>query len=180
MADDYETVPVDYQPQFADQNAWAALPAPHGVPQVTINPQQLQPSPPYDLVGVIERAAGGRVNRIDTSHTVLSGANSSVDGEVFIDHRIPKQFHKYLALHETVEGQNMKLGYLKAHKIATATEKKAVEADGLDWNHYTKEIDGYLARIEHEKNSNPPKAKLHVDPNKAIHHHHSRNKKVKS
>ena len=187
MPDNYDTVPVDYQPQFADGNAWASLPAPHGVPQVTINPQQPQPSPPYDLVPVDhqpqfadepkpkEKTAHGRIN---SQHTVRSGANSSVDGEVFIDHRIPKQFHKYLAIHERTEGENMKFGYPKAHKIATAAEKKAVEADGLNWNHYTKEIDGYLAKIEHERNSNPPKVKLHVDSNKAIHHHRSHNKRI--
>ena len=173
MPDNYDTVPVDYQPQFADGNAWASLPAPHGVPQVTINPQQPQPSPPYDLVPVDHQPqfadepipkqgqtvqplnVGADIaamhGRINSQHTVRSGANSSVDGEVFIDHRIPKQFHKYLAIHERTEGENMKFGYPKAHKIATAAEKKAVEADGLNWNHYSKEIDGYLSHIENEK-----------------------------
>jgi hypothetical protein len=35
-------------------------------------------------------------------------------------------------------------------------EKRAVQADGVNWNEYTKEIDGYLDRIEKEKVTRPP------------------------
>jgi hypothetical protein len=116
--------------------------------------------------------------RIDGTHTVLSGANSELDGTVVVDHRIPQKFWKYLAIHETIEAKCMAEGmkYPQAHKVATAAERKAVEADRISWRHYTAEIDGYLAKIEHEKNSNPPTAKLHVDPAKAIGHHHSSRK----
>jgi hypothetical protein len=125
------------------------------------------------------RAAGGRVSgiHIDTSHTVRTGANSSADGKtVFIDSRIPEKFHKFLAVHETVEQRHMAGGYLRAHKIATVAERKAVDAAGVPWKHYTDEIDGFLDHAEHEKDTNPPPGKLHVNPDVALGHHYSRNK----
>jgi hypothetical protein len=51
----YDLVPVDHAPEIVDPtNGWSALPAPHGVPQITIG---RSPSPPiepapYDLVPV--------------------------------------------------------------------------------------------------------------------------------
>ena len=130
--------------------------------------------------------------KIDATHTVLSGANSTADGTVVVDRNIPEfsptlkdkdgnpaNLHKYLAVHETVEADAMKRGmsYDDAHtKVATPAERAAVEADGVDWNAYTKEMDGYLDHIEHEPNTNPPPGQMHIDPEDAIGHHKSENK----
>lgn len=102
-----------------------------------------------------------------------AGASRTPTGfPVNIDHHIPeydlkltnKQGHaahlwKYLIIHEITEYHEMernKKPYLPAHKIATAKEKQAVEADGIDWQKYTHTMDGYLSHIEHEKPANPP------------------------
>ena len=110
----------------------------------------------------------------------------------------PANLHKYLAVHETTERTGMakaiaafkqeygrepnaaelKKIYNNVHtNIATPAERAAVEADGVSWKGYTDEIDGYLSKIEHEKAANPPTEPLHVDPDAAIGHHHSSNKK---
>jgi hypothetical protein len=65
--------------------------------------------------------------------------------------------------------------YEQAHVIATAAEKRAVEAAGMDWGKYTHRWDGLLSGIEHEKVSNLP-PDLHVDPEAAIGHHGAANK----
>jgi hypothetical protein len=134
----------------------------------------------------------GTPAKIDATHTVISGANSTADGTVVVDHNIPEfsptlkdkdgnpaNLHKYLAVHEAVEADAMKRGmsYDDAHtKVATPAERAAVEADGVDWNAYTKEMDGYLDHIEHEANTNPPPGQMHIDPEDAIGHHKSENK----
>ncbi len=201
MADDYDLVPVDHTPQFADggsveeksekkatkyeahyrggtKDKRCAICSMFEPPSscTSVN-GQISPRALCDFFERIEGKSSG--GRIDATHTVHSGANSSTDGDVFIDRRIPKKFHKYLAIHEREEATAMADGaaYPKAHNIATQVERNAVEMDGLSWKEYTHSIDGYLATIEHEHDSNPPHVKLHVDPNKAIGHHHSRNKK---
>lgn len=129
--------------------------------------------------------------KINNRYDIRSGADSD-NGNVYVDRRIPQyspkikdgrglpaNLWKYLSIHETVEADAMKRGvsYDRAHsKIATPTEKKAVQADGVDWKKYTEEIDGYLDRIEKEKVTRPPPKDLHVDPDSAAGHHHSRNK----
>lgn len=131
---------------------------------------------------------------IDATHDVVSGANSAKaeGGPVYIDRRIPEfsptlkdkngqpaNLWKYLALHENEEAQAERegLSYAKAHSdVATPAERAAVEADGVNWDEYTKEIDGYLAHIEKEKPVNPPAEPLHVDAEAAIGHHKSENK----
>jgi hypothetical protein len=134
----------------------------------------------------------GAPAKIDATHTVVSGANSTADGTVVVDHNIPEfsptlkdaqgnpaNLHKYLAVHETTEADAMKRGmsYDEAHtKVATPAERAAVEADGVDWNAYTKEMDGYLDHIEHEPNTNPPPGQMHINPEDAIGHHKSENK----
>jgi len=120
---------------------------------------------------------------INTNHTVISGAVSSKDipGLTYIDSHIPAQYHPFLALHEQEERKAMLGGmsYAEAHtKVATPIEKKAVEAAGLDWNKYTKSIDGHLSHIEHEHNTNPPPDPM-ISPKDADHdpmHHHSSSK----
>lgn len=118
------------------------------------------------------------LGKIDNTHTVITGANSSADGTVYIDHRIPEEFHKYLAVHERTEADLMAKGmaYQAAHLQATAAEHAAVTADGLDWGNYTHRIDGYLDKIEHEKDDNPPPVALHVSPETAMGGHRSGNK----
>ena len=124
----------------------------------------------------------GRIE-IDTSHDVRSGAVASKDRPdlVYIDRRIPTWMHAFLAVHEAVERRAMEewgYPYLVAHeRFATPAERAAVEAAGIDWEHYTHEIDGYLDRIEHEDAPNPP-PDPHVDISSAVSsgHHHSRSK----
>jgi len=153
----------------------------------------------------------GAPAKIDATHTVLSGANSTADGTVVVDHNIPEfsptlkdkdgnpaNLHKYLVVHETAESEAMakwKAEFIAregrvptqeettkyyndvAHpKIATPAERAAVEADGVSWPGYTHEMDGYLDRIEHEPNTNPPPGQMHIDPEAAIGHHKSENK----
>jgi hypothetical protein len=130
--------------------------------------------------------------KFDNRFDIVSGANSSKDGKIiYIDRRIPQfspklkdksgkaaNLWKYLGIHEESEAAAMARGmpYLKAHtKIATPLERKAVEADGVSWKAYSEEMDGYLNKIEHEKVKRPPPASLHVNPAKAISHHHSSN-----
>lgn len=133
----------------------------------------------------------GAPAKIDATHTVLSGANSTVDGTVVVDRSIPEfsptlktsvgesaPLHEFLAEHETTEAALMKDGmpYDQAHIRATAAERAKVEAAGVDWTAYTHEIDGYLNHVEHEPNTNPPTEPLHIDPQTAIGHHKSENK----
>lgn len=128
--------------------------------------------------------------RIDHSRDIPSGANSSKD-TVYIDKSIPQysprlkdkngrpaNLWKYLTIHETTEARAMARGlpYLKAHEtVATPAERKAVEADGVNWNAYTREMDGYLSHTE-RKTAKPPPG-LHISPQQADGHHRSPNKK---
>ncbi len=140
--------------------------------------------------------------KFDNRFDVVSGADSKGD-VVYIDRHIPQfsrklkdktgrpaNLWKYLGTHEEWEDAAMARGfsYDRAHgKVATPMERKAVEADGVDWKEYTHEIDGYLDKIEKEKVTRPPPHGLHVDPRQAIHdrsaqgghgdhHHRSYNK----
>ena len=129
-------------------------------------------------------ARGGAVHYcIDASHDVVSGANSTPT-KVEVDRHIPEfspklkdkhgkpaNLRKYLAVHEEEEakGQKQGMSYAKAHsKCGTPSERKAVEADGINWKAYTEEMAGYLSHIEHEKVRKPPPVGEHVDPKKAI------------
>lgn len=121
--------------------------------------------------------------RIDHSHDVVSGADSDKTA-VYIDRRIPQyspklkdkngkpaNLWKYLSIHETKEAKAMAGGmsYSSAHtNIATPAERKAVLDDGVSWKLYEAEINGYLAKIEHEKAKNPPPADQHVMPHRAL------------
>lgn len=135
----------------------------------------------------------GGLGKIDNTHDVVSGANSSRDpnGPVYVDRRIPQfsptvkgkdstpaRLWRYLAVHERTEAKLMRGGmrYLPAHIRATEVERAAVKADGVNWNAYTHEIDGYLDHIEHERPVNPP-PDTHVDPEAAIGHHRGANKR---
>lgn len=129
--------------------------------------------------------------KFDNRFDIVSGADSK-GGVVYIDRRIPRfspklrdkrgrsvDLWKYLGIHEENEDAAMRRGYsyIRAHdKVATPMERRLVEADGVDWKAYTKEIDGYLDRIEKEKVTRPPPKNLHVDPQKAVGHHRAGNK----
>lgn len=124
--------------------------------------------------------------KFDNRYDIVSGADSKGD-TVYVDRRIPQysprlrtkdgkpaNLWKYLGTHETYEAAAEARGfsYDRAHtKVATPMERRAVEADGVSWKEYSAEIDGYLAKIEHEKVTRPPPAGLHVDPQSAIGHH---------
>lgn len=110
-----------------------------------------------------------RNHTIDRTHDVPAFAGSSNDNKtVFIDRHIPETVNfngqsvdlaKYLAVHETVEHKLMvehNIPYAQAHIRATAAERAAVEADGVDWKSYEGHIDGMLPKIEKEPIVNPP------------------------
>jgi hypothetical protein len=109
-----------------------------------------------------------------------AGASNTESGyPVNIDKRIPQfdnrlklpngqpaNLHKYLMVHEIEEHKAMQQGmpYEKAHlNVGTPAERKAVEADGVNWGEYEKIMDGYLAQTEHENPKDPPK-NLFKDP----------------
>jgi len=107
---------------------------------------------------------------VNRTHDVPAFAGSSNDNRtVYIDRRVPKRMviegkeidpAKYLAVHERTEHNLMvadKMPYLEAHHHATAAERAAVEADGVDWKSYEAHIDGMLRTIEGEKIKRPPK-----------------------
>jgi hypothetical protein len=185
--------------QFAFQHALAGLP---GDVLGRIAGQPLPIPPEYQERPTAVRGAPGGVSRetvpgaaggVSQAYDVRSGAVASKDnpGLTYIDPRIPElspilkdkdgnpaNLHKYLTIHEQVERTAMAMGapYDAAHTDrATPAERAAVEADGVSWKAYTEEIDGYLAKIEHEDAWNPP-PDPHVDIDQAIDHHKSTNK----
>lgn len=129
--------------------------------------------------------------RIDHSHDIVCGANSD-ENTLYIDRRIPQysprlkdksgrpaNLWKYLQVHEMTEAKAMAGGmsYDRAHtSVATPAERKAVETDGVSWKLYSDEMDGYLDRIEREKVTNPPPAKMHVECQQAMKDGHHRGK----
>jgi len=141
------------------------------------------------------RADGGAVNAspIDNHYDVVTGANSSKEpkGPIYVDRHIPEYSPKirakgkparlwtYLAVHEDTEQRCMAAGdgYSVAHTKATAAERTKARADGVNWQRYTEEVDGYLDRTEHEKANHPPPDMLHVKPEEALGHHRSHRKK---
>jgi hypothetical protein len=111
--------------------------------------------------------------QINHNNDVPFGAGASNTGHVTnIDRRIPQHdprvldrsgqpadLWKYLNIHEQVEKAKMDEGvpYKEAHEnFATAAERAAVEADGVDWKKYTEVMDGFLKGVEHEHPANPP------------------------
>ena len=111
---------------------------------------------------------GGPVNR-KNSVPWLAGASTTQTGyPVNIDHRVPrimvvkgKSFSpdKYLVVHEIVEYAAMKKGvkYEPAHRKALRAEKAAVEADGIDWSGYQRNMQRIAEGLEKAKHPNPPK-----------------------
>lgn len=135
---------------------------------------------------VARHAKGGRVDssviraalvepmRIVSRYDVPYGAGRSKDGkQTYVDRHIPRNdpklrlpdgkqavLWKYLDVHEKTEWAAMErlgMSYERAHHdIATTAERTVVERDGLDWKEYERVVDGYLAKVEHEKPVNPP------------------------
>ena len=120
--------------------------------------------------------------RIDNTHDVVSGADSDTKA-IYIDRRIPRlsprlkdkrggraNLWKYLTMHETTEAKLMAggMGYDPAHRRATMRERALVESDGISWEAYEHEINGYLAHIEREKVEKPPPSDQHVAPHRTL------------
>lgn len=130
---------------------------------------------PIDVEGTIAAATTQAARRPIVETPMPTGANSSKDtnGPVYVDPSVPEHLRGPVKVHETVEQELQAKGmsYDEAHKYATAAEKRAVEADGQNWNEYEKEWDGKLAHIEHEKVPADELPKdLHVSPQDALHH----------
>jgi Transglycosylase SLT domain len=112
---------------------------------------------PYGA-GASDTPTGFPVN-IDKRIPQFNMEVTKADGE-------PADLHKYLTIHEIAEYKAMKDGetYEKAHHdIATPAEKKAVQADGVDWKKYTHVMDGYLKKTEEEGHTDLPKG-LYLKP----------------
>jgi hypothetical protein len=48
--------------------------------------------------------------------------------------------------------------------VATPAERKMVEADGVDFDQYTRTANGYIKALRDRKHPNPPPFPMHVDP----------------
>lgn len=106
---------------------------------------------------------------IDRTHDVpyLAGSNNE-GGITFIDRRVPVELNidgkvfdpaGPLNVHEQVEHALMakgKMPYESAHRIALVEERKAVEALGVNWNHYQAEMEKLVGTTEHEDVKAPP------------------------
>lgn len=130
--------------------------------------------------GTVGNAAEQALQRPIVETPMPSGANSSKDlnGPIYVDPRVPEELRRPVAIHETVEQSLMARGvpYQQAHIQATQAEKNFVESIGMNWEKYTHEWDGILDATEHEKPGTFP-PDLHVNPEAAIGHHASENKK---
>lgn len=97
----------------------------------------------------------------------LAGYNKSGD-VIYVDRRVPKTIVvsgkavdplRYLLVHELTE-QHLEdmlgLDYLTAHHIATAAERAAVEADKLNWTHYSDVISALVKTTENTFSFLPP------------------------
>jgi hypothetical protein len=127
-----------------------------------------------ELAAIVAKGKELAAKRPIVEAPMPSGANSSEDinGAVYVDPSVPEELRRPVAVHETVEQLLMPYGYKQAHIIATAAEKEAVEAAGMDWDKYTHEWDGLLANIENKyPRGTPMPGDLHVDPWAAIGHH---------
>ena len=88
---------------------------------------------------------------------------------LYIDKRVPKKLTvkgktfdpaKYLGVHEKTERKYMDAGmkYQPAHRLALKAERRAVEADGIEWNGYQAQMYKLASVTEHEASSrlHPP------------------------
>ena len=133
------------------------------------------------MQATVDAAVAQAAKRPIVETPMPSGANSSRDlnGPVYVDPSVPEELRGPVAVHETVEQTLMAQGvpYPASHEAATAAERRAVEAAGMDWRHYTAQWDGLLAHIEKtpvDRATLPDD--LHVDPEAAIGHHRAANK----
>lgn len=103
--------------------------------------------------------------KINRKYNVPYLAGSSKDRKtIYFDKHLPKiiddiEVTKYIVLHEKVEAAVIDLydlSYKDAHKIANIEERKAVEADGIDWSHYSKILEPYMKKIDKETLKDAP------------------------
>jgi len=101
----------------------------------------------------------GRTVKIIDKYDVPYVAGYSKDGkDIYIDRHLNVDFNgtditKYLLVHERVEKALIDvfgLRYQEAHHIALAVEHDAVVGDGINWRDYSKFIDKYIKRLDHE------------------------------
>ena len=116
--------------------------------------------------------------KIDRKYDIpyVAGYNNA-GNVVYIDKDIPHFYRykgeryavdKYLVVHEIVEKvfeDTLKLNYFYAHQIALQVERKAVEADGLDWDAYDQYMQQWIKEVAHEKIQKVP-ADLDLQPYK--------------
>jgi len=114
-------------------------------------------------------AVGGKVSlrkrprmKVDRTHDDPYLAGESQNHRcLYIDKRVPKTMTvkgktfdpaKYLAIHESNERKHMDAGmkYEPAHRLALKAERKAVEADGINWAGYQEQMHKLAAITQHE------------------------------
>ena len=118
---------------------------------------------------------------VNRNYEVPFLAGYSKDGKtVYIDKRLPPQFTtksgkvidvcKYLVVHEVTEKHledTKGYKYQYAHEIATGVERKAVEADGIDWDEYENYMLKMVKKLEDFSGPIPPD--LDIKPEKDSH-----------
>lgn len=105
MDNDYDLVPVDHDP-FA--NEWAAQPAPHGVPQITIGPPQ-QPIDPVIMPGNGNRPTVNQAQPLPALPTSPDQKYQMPD-ESFMDQFRREGYNAYDPTRAAQSGQNLIFG----------------------------------------------------------------------
>ena len=180
------------QPPAPPPAAQAAIqgrpPAPPEAQQLApqVPPEAQQPAPqPAETPPAIQK------------YHIASGANLDLDGNFYVDPRIPElspslknsdgtpfNLHDALYQHELAETTaEVKDGktYPQAHEEnGLPTEKAYVESKGVPWKAYSDEIDHFVEQTEKPGDlpAPPPNISFHVDPEAAIGHHISKANEV--
>jgi len=84
--------------------------------------------------------------RVSYSYDIPLTGGSNIKGNViYIDPDVPKSLRPYVIWHERYEKafrEAKRMGYNRAHELATVGERLHVEADKRDWTGYKKAIAG--------------------------------------
>ena len=127
-----------------------------------------------DIVRLASQAAVRRP-LVETPMPSIANSSRDLNGPVVVNPGIPPEYHRPLAIHETVEQSLMAHGYDydTAHDIATRAEMKAVRGAGIDAQKYSDFFTDHAKQIEGipVDPATYQKYNLHVDPMEAIGHH---------
>ena len=140
----------------------------------------------YDVASYANSAAGDDHAPVVVDHSIpeYSPTLKGKDGK-------PAHLWRYVAEHEVQERKAMrdataqfkeqhgrdpneaelKAIYEDKHiNVATPAERKLVEADGIDWDQYTRTVNGYVKHLQEREHPNPAPFPFHVDAELANKH----------